>query len=64
VDVTGGGHEGRVRLVEDTGPASILVVDWAGLQLHLLVDKTRQWRPGDRVAPRLDCGRASLWPRP
>ena len=41
VGVEGGAHEGTIRLVEDTGPATVLVVDWAGQQLRLLVDKVR-----------------------
>jgi multiple sugar transport system ATP-binding protein len=63
VGVEGGAHEGVVRHVEDTGPARILVVDWAGQQLRLLVDKARDWTPGDRVSPYLDEGRACWWPR-
>ena len=59
----GGKQAGRIRVVEDTGPARILLVDWAGHPIHLLVDKGTSWRPGDEVFPQIDAERAMLWPR-
>lgn len=63
VGVEGGAHQGTIRLVEDTGPATVLVVDWAGQQLRLLVDKAPCWTAGDRVSPYLDERRVCVWPR-
>ncbi|HCL28205.1 MAG TPA: ABC transporter ATP-binding protein [Candidatus Latescibacteria bacterium] len=63
VAVAGGSHEGTVRLVEDTGPGTILLLDWAGQELHLLVDKSRKWSTGDHLAPYFDPERALLWQR-
>ena len=61
IDPAGGAQAGRVRVVEDTGAALILLVDWAGQALHLLVDKEHPFRPGDDVFPRVDPDRAVLW---
>ena len=58
---TGGARAGLVRVVEDTGAASILLVNWAGHPLHLLVNKGQSFRPGDEVFPLVDPDRAVLW---
>ncbi len=57
----GGLDPGRVRVVEDTGPAQILLVDWGGCQVHLLVEKGRVFRPGEEIFPLVK--RAVLWER-
>ena len=49
--------------MSESASARILVVDWAGLQLRVLVDKSRFWAPGDRVSLQLDEGRCCWWPR-
>lgn len=59
----GGKQAGRIRVVEDTGPGRILLVDWAGHPIHLLVDKGISWHPGDEVFPQIDAERAMLWQR-
>lgn len=59
----GGSIEGVVELVELTGPEQILVVRWAGQRLHLLVDRSRSWHPGQRLAPSFDGASATFWPR-
>ncbi|MEE2656990.1 MAG: ABC transporter ATP-binding protein [Candidatus Latescibacterota bacterium] len=61
----GGNSTGTVRLVEDTGPALVLAVDWlVGQQLiYLLVEKGgRAWKPGDKIDPDIDPERIILWP--
>ena len=59
----GGRQPGTVRVVEDTGPTWILLVTWAGTEVHLIVDKGRSFRPGDEIFPRIDAERAVLWPQ-
>jgi hypothetical protein len=50
-----------VRVVEHTGPTTTLLVDWLGTQVHILVPRRASVRPGDRVRPRIDATRASLF---
>lgn len=59
----GGRRPGRIRVVEDTGPNGILLVDWSGSEIHLIVDKERSFRPGDEVFPRINPERVVLWER-
>ena len=58
----GGLDPARVRVVEDTGPAKILLVDWGGCPVHLLVAKGRHFAPGDQIFPSVKQGQAVLWP--
>jgi ABC-type sugar transport system ATPase subunit len=59
----GGTQAGRVRVVEDTGPNWILLVDWGGCDIHLRVDKDHRFRPGDPIFPRVNAARAVVWER-
>jgi multiple sugar transport system ATP-binding protein len=52
----------RVRVVEDTGPAWVLVVEWGETDLRLLVGKGRRYRPGDEVWPSFAVQRSVYWP--
>ncbi len=60
--VFGGEGEGRVLVVEDTGPARILLVRWAGADVHLLAPRELELAPGDAVAPSVDPTRVLVWP--
>ena len=57
----GGPLAARIRLVEDTGPQWILLVDWGGIALHLLVGKGRPFAPGDEIWPCIDQVKAVVW---
>ncbi len=57
----GGTLSGRIRVVEDTGPQWILLVDWAGIALHILVGKERDYAPGDEIWPKIDPAKAVVW---
>jgi multiple sugar transport system ATP-binding protein len=57
----GGDDEGRVLVVEDTGPARILLVRWAGADVHLCAPRELELKPGDAVAPRIDPTRVLVW---
>ena len=61
VAVEGGTSEGVVEVAEDLGPARVLLVRWAGVELHALVSRDHASRPGDRVRPRLDPARVVVW---
>jgi hypothetical protein len=63
VEPEGGTISGTVSVVQDTGPSTILAVDWAGQRLHIVTGRGRQWRPGDAVRPRFETAAAHLWPR-
>jgi multiple sugar transport system ATP-binding protein len=58
----GGLDPARVRVVEDTGPAQILLADWGGCPVHLLVGQGRRFAPGDLIHPQVRPDRAVWWP--
>jgi multiple sugar transport system ATP-binding protein len=58
----GGANEALVEVVEDVGPARVLLLRWAGEEVHLLVARDRAVRPGDRIRPRIDPALAIVWP--
>ena len=58
----GGPHPGKVRVVENTGPVKVLLVDVGGCALHVLVPASDPTRPGDEVRPKVDPEHAVLWP--
>ncbi len=62
IDPFGGTHAGKVRVVEDTGPTRILLVHWAGCDIHIIAPRGLAVGPGDEVRPRLDPSRAVMWP--
>ncbi len=52
-----------VRVVEDTGPTKVLLIDWAGSDVHVIAPRDLEVRPGEKVFPRVDPARVVLWPR-
>ena len=62
VDPAGGTHAASVRVVEDTGPTKILLVRWAGQDVHVIVPAGTAVRVGDEILPRINPSRAVLWP--
>ena len=63
IALAGGDDPGLVRVVEDTGPHWILLVRWAGCEIHVIAGKEQAWQPGAAVYPLIDPGRAVLWQR-
>jgi len=59
----GGRHDAVVRVIEDMGASRILLVDWAGCEVHVLVPGEFPARVGDRLRPRVDPAAVCLWPR-
>jgi len=62
VSISGGDCPAVVRMVEETGPAKILLVDWAGCEVHIIAAAAAAVRPGDTIRPRVDASRVILWP--
>ncbi len=58
----GGDTPGEVLVVEDTGPARILLVRWAGEDIHVLASRDFAIEPGDEVHPRVEASRVVVWP--
>ncbi len=56
------GGRGRVRVVEDMGAHKILLVDWAGLALHVIAPAAASFAPADPVEPRFRADRVVVWP--
>ncbi len=61
IDVTGGTHEARIRIIEDMGPVHVLLVDWMGESFHLVSPKRPGLCPGDRIMPKVREGCAIVW---
>jgi multiple sugar transport system ATP-binding protein len=56
------GSPAVVELVEQSGPEQVLVAHWAGRRVHVLTDRSREFRVGDRVGLAVAEGRAVVWP--
>ena len=61
VEPQGGETPARVEVVEDTGPARILLARWAGQAVHILTRRSLDVGPGDEIRPRVDEQRAVVW---
>jgi multiple sugar transport system ATP-binding protein len=61
VALEGGTSEGVVEVVEDLGPARVLLLRWAGTEVHALVSRAHAARPGDKVRPRFAVEHAVVW---
>jgi len=62
VALEGGAHKGVVQIVEDMGPIRILVVQWAGTEIHVTTTRGGAAKPGDEVYPLFDAAKVVLWP--
>lgn len=58
---TGGKQPGRVTMIEHMGAIVILVVEWAGQEVHLIVPKECNVKAGDTVFPAIDAGKVLVW---
>ncbi len=62
VKLSGGDSTALIELVENTGPAQVVVLNWGGERIHALVEKGVPLKPGDRVFPTFDSQRVMTWP--
>ena len=63
IALAGGQDPGLVRVIEDAGHHWILLVEWAGCEIHVLAAREQSWKPGDTVLPLVDPERVVLWER-
>lgn len=59
----GGAVPGVVQVVEDAGAVWILLVDWAGVAIHIIASKGQGFVPGGEIHPLINPQRAIFWPR-
>lgn len=59
----GGEISATVAVIEDLGPSTILLVQWAGKNIRILVSGEPRWQPGDQIYPQIDPERMMVWPR-
>ncbi|HEY1533615.1 MAG TPA: ABC transporter ATP-binding protein, partial [Polyangiaceae bacterium] len=62
VRLEGGRYPALVELVENTGPAQVVVLAWGGERIHALVDKGARVKQGDTVFADIDLTRVTIWP--
>ena len=62
VALEGGAHKGVVKIVEDMGPNRIILVHWAGRDIHVTTTRGAQAKPGDEVWPLIDPAKTVMWP--
>lgn len=61
VELDGGTGTATVEVVEDLGPARVVLMRWAGCEVHALVARGHAARAGDRLRPRIDPERVVVW---
>ena len=59
---TGGRYPAEVAVVEDAGPHRILLLRFAGTEIHVVVRRDFAAAPGGTLQPLFDPERALLWP--
>ena len=64
ITVSGGETPATIDVVEDMGPATILLVTWAGSHIHILVSGQSNHKTGDTIYPKLAEDRIIIWPKP
>lgn len=62
IQPSGGMYKGVVRVVEHMGPMTILVVQWAGREIHMIVPKHQQAQVGDEIFPQAAYEKVIVWP--
>lgn len=61
IEPSGGKHNGLVRVVEHMGPMTILVVQWAGQEIHMIVPKHQKVQVGEEIYPQVVHEKAVVW---
>jgi multiple sugar transport system ATP-binding protein len=61
IDPTGGSTPARVEVVEDTGPARVVLVRYGGSPWHILTARDFAVQPGDTIHPRIHPNRVMVW---
>lgn len=63
IELTGGTLPATVEIVEDLGPATLLLADWAGEQIHILSSDDPPPKVGATIYPKIDLERVNIWPQ-
>jgi multiple sugar transport system ATP-binding protein len=61
VETEGGETAAPVEVVEDLGPAHVIVARWGGERIHVLAERALALRPGTAIRPRVDSSRICVW---
>ncbi len=61
--LTGGPHAVTVELLENTGPARVVVFTWGGERVHALLEKGAPIEVGDVAFPQIRAGAFNIWPQ-
>lgn len=64
ISLDGGEIPAKIDVVEDMGPATILLVNWANSHIHILVSGPSAHKAGDTIYPKLSEDRVIIWPKP
>jgi multiple sugar transport system ATP-binding protein len=63
VALDGGQSEAVIEVVEDIGPVRVVVAQWGGANVHILVERSQALHPGDRIRPRVELEHVVVWRR-
>jgi multiple sugar transport system ATP-binding protein len=61
VETEGGERAAPVEVVEDLGPAHVLLVRWGGERIRVLAGRELALRPGDAIQPRVGAAKLVVW---
>jgi multiple sugar transport system ATP-binding protein len=64
IALDGGKTPAKIDVVEDMGPATILLVNWAETHIHILVSGPSNHKTGDTIYPKFSEDRIMIWPKP
>lgn len=59
----GGNSPAIIRMVENLGPSTILLFEWAGSEIHLVITGEKRFKPGEKIFPKFDPSKTILWPK-
>ena len=59
----GGAIPATIRVVEDLGASTLLLVQWAGCEIHMVTSGGKKLRSGDEIFPKVEPSGAILWPK-
>ncbi|MBT3605919.1 MAG: ABC transporter ATP-binding protein [Candidatus Latescibacteria bacterium] len=61
ISTQGGRTPAQIKGVEDMGPATILLVTWAGEHIRILVSGESKYKPGDEIYPATSPSDILIW---
>jgi multiple sugar transport system ATP-binding protein len=61
IHLAGGSTEAIVKVVENLGPALVLLVDLFGQEIRIVADKSKSIHVGDRIWPRVEAKDVIVW---